>query len=95
MNVSENFSVFQPCGLTDSFGNPATHFPRKKHRGGVFTVWLGPGIHTSANFLAASEGHMSLGPALPKVALNPGYGFLGVMGFFCSKKRGLFRKVHV
>ena len=60
-------------GLT--FGNPATHFPRKKHPGGVFTVWLGPGIHTAANFLAASEGHISLGPASRKVALNPGYVF--------------------
>ena len=49
-------------------------------------MWLGPGIHTSANFVAASEGHISLGPASRKVALNPGYGVLGVM-VFCSKYR--------
>ena len=72
----ENFTFCQPCGLKDSFGNPATHLPRKKHPGGVFTVWLGPGMHTSANFLAASEGHIFLGPTR-KVALNPGYGFFG------------------
>ena len=36
-------------------------------------MWLGPGIHTSATSLAASEGQISLGPVSGKVALNLGY----------------------
>ena len=48
-SLEKKTSIFQPCGLTDSFENPATHFPRKKHPGGLFTVWLGPDIRTSAD----------------------------------------------
>ena len=56
---SEKFSIFQPRGLTDSFGNPSHPLRKKETSRGVFTVWLGPGIHTSASFLAVSERHIS------------------------------------
>ena len=73
MNVFHQ-KFFPFCGLIDSFGSPTTHFPGKRHPRGVLKVWLGSGIQTSANFLAA-PGTYAWRPASRKVALNPGCGF--------------------
>ena len=83
----EKFSIFQPCGLTDSFGNPATYFPRIRNIQEVCSEcnWVPWPSHVDEVFWQRSERHISLGPASRKVAFNPGHGFGGVMVSFAPR----------